>query len=123
MIPARLRLSEAGYTLVDADTTGVTEMRSAQGALAHALGLAPTAGQNLDAMVDSLRDLPRRWPQARALALLWTGAESLIGADLAGWMTLTDVLTGAARTHPLGPAGLRFTALAVVDGFGTTCSR
>jgi hypothetical protein len=90
----RRTLVEGGYAVaeVQADAIG---MREAQAAIAQALRLPETAGRNLDALVDSLRDLGTWWPDDERVALLWPGAERLVEADLPGFLTLTDILRAA----------------------------
>jgi len=90
----RRMLVEGGYAVaeVQRDTTG---MREAQAAIARALRLPETAGRNLDALVDSLRDLATWWPDDERVALLWPGAERLVEADLPGFLTLTEILRAA----------------------------
>jgi hypothetical protein len=70
-------------------------MREAQAAIARALRLPATAGRNLDALVDSLRDLATWWPDDERVALLWPGAEELVDGDLPGFLTLTGILRAA----------------------------
>jgi hypothetical protein len=80
-------LSAAGFTLATAVYPGTRYQP-----VATALRLPPTAGNNLDALADSLRDLPDRWPGTGRLALLVPGAETLIQADLLAWLQLSLVL-------------------------------
>ncbi len=80
---------------LDADPTP-SSMRAAQAAIATALRLPETAGRNLDALVDSLRDLATWWPQEERIVLLIHGAESLVESDLPGWHTLTEILREAS---------------------------
>lgn len=74
-----------------------TSLREAQAAIAQALRLPESAGRNLDAMADSLRDLPLWWPEADRVALLWHGAEALVDSDLPGFLLLSDILRSATR--------------------------
>lgn len=120
MRPARRRgcatesLHAAGYTTVEVDSTGITERRELQAALTEALALPQAAASNLDAFVDTLRDLQAWWPHTGALALVWSGTEAAIGANLPAWLELVDILTGAVRA---GRAP-RFEVIVAVDGFG-----
>ncbi len=90
----RRRLVDGGYAVAEVlgDSTG---MREAQAAIARALRLPQAAGRNLDALVDSLRDLATWWPDDERVALFWPGAERLVEADLPGFLTLTEILRAA----------------------------
>ena len=81
-------------TIADADAGH--SLRSAQAAVAGALRLPETAGRNLDALVDSLRDLAAWWPGDERIVLLLHHAESLVEGDLPGWHTLTEILREAS---------------------------
>lgn len=85
------RLSAAGFTLARAAGSGYQ-------AVAAALGLPATAGTNLDALNDSLRDLPDRWPGIGRLALLVPDTQALVQADLLAWLQLSLVLGQATAT-------------------------
>jgi hypothetical protein len=89
-------LSAAGFTLATAVYVGTRYQPGVAGAryqpVAAALRLPSTAGSNLDALADSMRDLPDRWPGTGRLALLVRGAETLIQADLLAWLQLSLVL-------------------------------
>lgn len=124
VVEARLDASEgpaAGMSAdsLDSDTTP-TSLRAAQAAIASALRLPETASHNLDAMVDSLRDLAVWWPESPKVVLLLHGAESLVESDLPGWHTLTEIL--ATATQELwrgGGEGDRvFETVALVDRHG-----
>jgi len=85
------------------------------GSVAAALRLPATAADNLDALADSLRDLPDRWPGCHRLALL-TDADRLIRTDLLGWQQLSLVL-GQATGTLWQSAGLVFeTVFLLPDG-------
>lgn len=93
-----------GYAVACAVTPVTGDLRQTQAAIARTLRLPDTAGTNLDALEDSLRDLTDIW--GGPVALLWEGAEHLARADSQGWWVLTDILdaadlpviaTGAAR--------------------------
>ena len=97
-----------------------TSMRSAQAAIATALRLPETAGTNLDALVDSLRDLATWWPHDERVVLVLHGAESLVAGDLPGWHTLTDILREASADLWRGgePGDRVFETVALVDRHG-----
>lgn len=113
----RRTLADAGFALAEvaapewgdraADTLDserpATSLREAQAAIARALRLPDSAGRNLDALADSLRDLAVRWPEAERVALLWHGADALVDSDLPGYLVLTDILRSA--THDLWRGG------------------
>ncbi|MCK0112154.1 barstar family protein [Ornithinimicrobium sp. F0845] len=110
----RRTLEAAGFAVAEADLGGLpeespqrpddmldadgrpTSLRTAQDAVAQALRLPEAAGRNLDALVDSLRDLAYWWPDDRAVALLLHGAETLVESDLPGWHELTEILSAAS---------------------------
>nr|WP_306254784.1 barstar family protein [Ornithinimicrobium cryptoxanthini] len=95
-------------------------MRGAQAAIATALRLPETAGRNLDALVDSLRDLALWWPESDKIVLVLHEAQALVDADLPGWHTLTEILREASTDlWRDGGAGDRaFETVALVDGHG-----
>jgi hypothetical protein len=144
----RAGLVAAGFAVVEADLSGATRrgaatgaehhpllgqspdtldsepirtsLRTAQTAIADALRLPETAGRNLDAMVDSLRDLATWWPGSERVVLLLHHAESLVESDLPGWHTLTEVLREASQDLWRG-GGLgdrAFETVALVDRHG-----
>jgi Barstar (barnase inhibitor) len=116
------RCRDADYAVARVDTTSVTDFRDAQARIAVALRLPETAGRNLDALADSLRDLARYWPEADRVALIWCHPEKLIEADAAGWFRLADVLEdGSARLWRGGtdPADRVFETLLLARGFGS----
>jgi hypothetical protein len=90
----RTHLADAGYAVVEATTPVHADLRGAQAELAAALGLPSPAERNLDAMVDTLRDLPQIW-DGRMVALLWKDAERLACADGRGWWILGEILDDA----------------------------
>lgn len=100
-------------------------MRAAQAAIATALRLPETAGRNLDALVDSLRDLALWWPESDKVVLVLHGAQTLVDRDLPGWHTLTEILREAsADLWRDGGAGDRaFETVALVDGHGVHALR
>ena len=99
----------AGYTVVEVDTAGVTEFRTAQARIADALRLPGNADRNLDALADELTELARYWPWDDRLVLLWRHPEELIAADAAGWCRLADVLAEATER--------RFETLLLIRGY------
>jgi barstar (barnase inhibitor) len=115
----RQTLAENGY-VVSAVQGEAAGMRAAQAAIARALRLPETAGRNLDAMVDSLRDLATWWPDEERVALLWPGAERLVEADLPGFLTLTEILRAASDDLWRGgaPGDRQFETVAFVERHG-----
>jgi hypothetical protein len=120
----RRTLAEGGYAVaeVQGDATG---LRSAQAAIARALRLPDAAGRNLDALVDSLRDLATWWPDDERVALLWPGAERLVEADLPGFLTLTGILRAATDDLWRGgtPGDRLFETVAFVSRHGVPAMR
>ena len=114
-------LKDADYALAPADTSTAGSRFDAYRAIAEALYLPTTSGANLDALIDGLRDLSDRWPDATRLVLLWSGADALVRADLLGWTTLAQALTTASKHawSPLHGQPVVFETVAFVgDGFG-----
>lgn len=110
--------AEPSPDTLDAEPTR-TSLRTAQAAVAAALRLPETAGRNLDAMVDSLRDLATWWPESERVVLLLHHAESLVESDLPGWHTLTEILREASHDLLRGAPGDRaFETVALVDRHG-----
>lgn len=134
----RRELTEAGFAVAEADLGGVpeesprrpddmldadshpTSLRAAQDSVARALRLPEAAGRNLDALVDSLRDLASWWPGDRQVVLLLHRAEALIESDLPGWHELTDILTraGTELWRDGGEDDRVFETVALVAGHG-----
>lgn len=122
----RHALADAGFAIVEADLSArdqradPTTLRTAQATIAEALYLPETAGRNLDAMVDSLRDLATWWPEDERILLLLHGAEALVQSDLPGWHTLTEILRDASRDLWQGgaPGDRVFETVALVDRHG-----
>lgn len=112
-------LAAAGFTVARA----VGRQPGRFGSVTAALRLPETAADNLDALADSLRDLPVRWPDCHRLALL-ADADQLIRTDLLGWQQLGLVL-GQATGTLWQSAGLVFeTVFLVPDGsFGADVAR
>jgi len=116
------RCRNAGYAVLTVDTASVTDFREAQARIAAALRLPETAGRNLDALADSLRDLARYWPEADRVALVWSHPEKLIEADAAGWFRLANVLDDASARLWRGgsdPEDRLFETLLLARGFGS----
>lgn len=61
-------------------------------AIAAALHLPASCGNNLDAFADSLVDLPLHRPDVGKLALLWSDADQLMNLDLLAFHQLCVVL-------------------------------
>ena len=96
-------LSAAGFTLARTTGTGTRYQP-----VAAALRLPPTAGTNLDALSDSLRDLPDRWPGVDRLALLVPDAQILVQSESAGLASAQPAAGPGDRSALAGPpAGLR----------------
>lgn len=130
----REALSDAGFVLAEVDAPDwgeravdtlesdrpATSVREVQAEIARALHLPASAGHNLDALVDSLRDLAIWWPDQERVALLWHGADALVDSDLPGYLELADILRSA--TDDLwrgGDEGDRlFETIAFVDRHG-----
>jgi hypothetical protein len=117
----RVRRTLAGSGFAMAEVAGpAAGMREAQAAIARALRLPEAAGRNLDALVDSLRDLATWWPDDDRVVLFWPGAEQLVEGDLPGFLTLTEILRGA--TDDLwrggGPGDRQFETVAFVRRHG-----
>jgi hypothetical protein len=122
----RVRRTLVGGGYAVADVQGVaTGMREAQAAIARALRLPPAAGRNLDALVDSLRDLATWWPDDERVALLWPGAEALVDGDLPGFLTLTEILRAATDDLWRGgtPGDRQFETVAFVGRHGVPALR
>jgi hypothetical protein len=120
----RRTLTGNGFAVAEV-TEPAAGMREAQAAIARALRLPTTAARNLDAMVDSLRDLATWWPDDERVALLWPGAEELVDGDLPGFLTLTEILRAA--TDDLwrggGPGDRQFETVAFVERHGVPALR
>lgn len=89
--PVLAHLEGRGYAVARAVTPLEAGLRSAQGEIARALRLPGNAATNLDAMVDTLRDLPQIWGSEK-VALVWEDAERLAGDDGRGWWILGEIL-------------------------------
>jgi hypothetical protein len=115
----RRTLSGNGFAVAEVQEAAAG-MRAAQAAIAQALRLPVTAGRNLDAMADSLRDLSTWWPDDERVALLWRGADELVDSDLPGFLTLIDVLRAATDDLWRGgaPGDRQFETVAFVGRHG-----
>ncbi|GAA1173278.1 hypothetical protein GCM10009584_12920 [Ornithinimicrobium humiphilum] len=92
--PVTAWLLERGYAVASAVTPLEGGLRASQAEIARALRLPATAAGNLDAMVDSLRDLPDIWGTSQ-VALLWQDAERLAVAEGRSWWLLAEILDDA----------------------------
>ncbi|MCA0436146.1 MAG: barstar family protein [Actinobacteria bacterium] len=110
-----LTLLGAGYTVCEIDGGELTTRRLVLPALADALHLPGAADRNLDALMDTLRDLPDRWPRADRLVLLWRAAEQFIEGEPQVWEEVADILRQASRE--LRGAAFAFETVAFVDGY------
>ena len=86
-------LTTKGYAVATATTPVAADFRATQTEIARALRLPETAGRNLDALEDSLRDLAQIW--GGPVALLWEGAEALARTDGSRFWILCEILDGA----------------------------
>lgn len=78
--------------------TGGIDRHSAFVAFAEGLGLPPWFGNNLDALVDALRELGD--DQGRAIEVIWDGAARLRAADPAAYEAICAVLADVERERP-----------------------
>lgn len=85
------QLRDQGYTVAVAATH--EDFRATQAEIARALRLPESAGRNLDALEDSLRDLPDLWEEP--VALLWQDASRLVALDGDRWWVLAEILDAA----------------------------
>lgn len=90
----RAHLEGQGYAVASAVTPAEGGLRAAQAEIARALRLPAVASSNLDAMVDTLRDLPQIWGVER-VALLWEDAERLAAEGGRAWWILAEILDDA----------------------------
>lgn len=95
-------------------------LRDSLAEIARALRLPAPAATNLDAFRDLLSELARWWPDDDGITLLLHDAHDLIGADLPGWHTLTDILTEATERLAAmeGEDRRWFETVALVSGYG-----
>lgn len=92
-----LALIGAGFTIRALNGRGITRRGAALAAVAEALGLPHGPHDHLDALADSLQDLPHFCPGQRRLVLLWAHAQDLRDADPELWDELSDVLRESSR--------------------------
>lgn len=85
----------ADWTVLLAESADGSGLRALQAGLAESLDLPGAATVNLDALVDTLRDLPDRTPDAPGTLLVWTPAEG-IGLEDDGLATLLELLAETA---------------------------
>lgn len=91
-------LREAGYEVVTVDGSRAGTRREALTAIAAALDLPGSAGHNLDALLDTLRDLPDRTDLGgRGVVLVWTCADRIRVRDPRGWRAVRGVLSDASE--------------------------
>jgi hypothetical protein len=84
-------LQDHGYAVARAASPPEPGLRPAQAELARALRLPGNAATNLDALVDTLRDLPQIWGSDR-VALVWEDAGRLAATDGRAWWLLGEIL-------------------------------
>ncbi|MEP7160773.1 MAG: barstar family protein [Dermatophilaceae bacterium] len=95
-------LRAAGYEVILIDGAHVWDRQSALRALAASLGLPGAADRNLDALLDTLRDLPDRFPSPTGVALVWRDVDRLVRRSPTAWVSVRDVLRRASdelRAH------------------------
>lgn len=85
----------ADWTVLLAESADGSGLRALQAGLAESLDLPGAATVNLDALVDTLRALPDRTPDAPGTLLVWTPAEG-IGLEDDGLATLLELLAETA---------------------------
>lgn len=85
----------ADWTVLLAESPDGSDVRSLQAGLADSLDLPGAAAVNLDALVDTLRDLTDRTPDAAGTLLVWTPTEG-IGLEHDGLATLLELLGDTA---------------------------
>lgn len=110
-----LTLLGAGFTVAEVDGSDVVGRRQALPSLSRALHLPGAADRNLDALLDTLRDLPDLWPGSHQLVLLWRAAEQFLEGEPAVWEEVAVILRRAS--DELRAAGFAFETVAFVDGY------
>ena len=85
----------ADWTVLLAESADGSGLRALQAGLAESLDLPGAAAVNLDALVDTLRDLPDRTSDAPGTLLVWTPAEG-VGLEDDGLATLLELLAETA---------------------------
>jgi RNAse (barnase) inhibitor barstar len=111
-------LSAAGFTIVGVNGAELAGRRQLYRSIATVLRLPDTAGANLDALADGLRDLARSWPATDRIVLLWSRADRLVAEDLLAWTMLAEVLSSASTQAWNAEPGHRvvFETVAFVEG-------
>lgn len=110
-----LTLLGAGFTVAEIDGTDIVGRRKALPALATALRLPGAADHNLDALLDTLRDLPDLWPGIDRMALLWRAAEQFLEGEPDAWAQVRDILEMASEE--LHASGFAFETVGFLDGY------
>lgn len=110
-----LAVLSAGFTVCELDGTDLVDRRRALPALAAALHLPGAADRNLDALLDTLRDLPDLWPGDSRLVLLWRAAEQFIEGDPEVWAEVSEIVRQASEE--LHAAEFAFETVAFVSGY------
>ena len=101
----------AGHSLVQVELGACQDKRAVLAAIAQALNLSPAFGGNLDALYDSLTDLPEA--MSAGLALVLEHIPHGPGFDADARSDLLEVLRDAAAFHAgSGPAFRVFYCLA-----------
>ncbi|WP_151523924.1 barstar family protein [Serinicoccus kebangsaanensis] len=91
---ARAHFAQAGYAVAEVSTPVGGGLREMQAQVAQALRLPRTAALNLDALVDSLRDLAQSWG-GQEVALLWEDAGLFAETEGRAWWILSEILDDA----------------------------
>jgi RNAse (barnase) inhibitor barstar len=114
-------LSAAGFAIVGVNGAELAGRRQLYRSIATVLRLPDTAGANLDALADGLRDLARSWPATDRIVLLWSRADRLVAEDLLAWTMLAEVLSSASTEAWNAEPGRRVvfeTVAFLAGGFG-----
>ncbi len=103
------------WTVLLAHSEDGSSVRTLQAGLAESLDLPGNAATNLDALTDTLRDLPDRAEQGPGVLLVWTPPTGL-GLEDDGLATMLDVLVDSAVEHAeRGGRAPRFAVLVASD--------
>lgn len=105
-------LRVAGYTVVTIDGSLAHTGREALAAIASALDLPGAADHNLDALLDTLRELSDRDDLGGGVVLVWTRADRIRVRDPRGWRAVRAVLADAS--DELRSWGFAFETIACV---------
>lgn len=103
----------ADWTVLLAESADGSGLRALQAGLAESLDLPGAAAVNLDALVDTLRDLPDRTPDAPGTLLVWTPAEG-VGLEDDGLATLLELLAETAAEEGTPRLAVLVSSAAVV---------